>query len=63
VPDIRDRRPPVGVASPDPYAVNLASPTIARMVSALPHDPRSQQPWNPEPLAVNYKTSAPSCRR
>ncbi len=28
------------------------------MVSDLPHDPRGQQPWNPEPLAGNYNECA-----
>ena len=42
----------------DPCAVNLASPTIAKVVSELPRDPRSQQPWNPEPLAGNYNECA-----
>jgi hypothetical protein len=42
----------------DPCAVNLASATIAKVVSELPRDPRSQQPWNPEPLAGNYNQCA-----
>ena len=42
----------------DPCAVNLAAPTIAKVVSDLPRDPRSQQPWNPEPLAGNYNQCA-----
>jgi hypothetical protein len=42
----------------DPCAVNLASPTIAKVVSDLPRDPRSQQAWNPEPLAGNYNQCA-----
>jgi LppP/LprE lipoprotein len=42
----------------DPCAVNLASSTIAKVVSELPRDPRSQQPWNPEPLAGNYNQCA-----
>ena len=42
----------------DPCAVNLADPAIARGVSELPHDPRSQQPWNPEPLAGNFNQCA-----
>ena len=58
--------PPSGTAAPpssnappaDPCAVNLASPTIAKVVSELPRDPRSQQPWNPEPLAGNYNQCA-----
>ena len=28
------------------------------MVSELPRDPRSQQPWNPEPLGGNYNECA-----
>jgi hypothetical protein len=43
---------------PDPCAVNLAAPTIAKVVSELPRDPRSTQPWNPEPLAGNYNECA-----
>jgi hypothetical protein len=58
--------PPVTAAGPttsssaaaDPCAVNLSSPAIARGVSELPRDPRSQQPWNPEPLAGNYNECA-----
>ncbi|MEB4210237.1 LppP/LprE family lipoprotein [Mycobacterium sp. 94-17] len=51
---------PAAQAPPaDPCAVNLASPTIAEVVSELPRDPRSQQPWNPEPLAGNYNQCAP----
>ncbi len=58
--------PPSGTAAPppnssppaDPCAVNLGSPTIAKVVSELPRDPRSQQPWNPEPLAGNYNQCA-----
>jgi LppP/LprE lipoprotein len=50
--------PPVSAAPPDPCAVNLASPTIAKVVSELPRDPRSQQPWSPEPLAGNYNECA-----
>jgi len=49
---------PSTTAAPDPCAVNLASPTIARVVSDLPRDPRSAQPWNPEPLAGNYNECA-----
>ncbi|MCV7314983.1 LppP/LprE family lipoprotein [Mycolicibacillus parakoreensis] len=48
--------PPPGPA--DPCAVNLAAPTVARAVSELPRDPRSGQPWNPEPLAGNYNECA-----
>lgn len=43
---------------PDPCAVNLTSPTIAKVVSELPRDPRSQQAWSPEPLAGNYNECA-----
>ncbi|MFV3592033.1 LppP/LprE family lipoprotein [Mycobacterium tuberculosis] len=59
--------PPSATAAPpsnhsaapvDPCAVNLASPTIAKVVSELPRDPRSEQPWNPEPLAGNYNECA-----
>lgn len=51
--------PPTSSAPPaDPCAVNLASPTIAKVVSELPRDPRSAQPWNPEPLAGNYNECA-----
>jgi hypothetical protein len=58
--------PPIGAAAPtsssavpaDPCAVELAAPVIARAVSELPRDPRSQQPWNPEPLAGNYNECA-----
>jgi hypothetical protein len=42
----------------DPCAVDLASPTIAKVVSELPRDPRSQQPWNAEPLGGNYNQCA-----
>lgn len=45
-------------APADPCAVNLASPTIAKVVSELPRDPRSQQSWSPEPLAGNYNQCA-----
>jgi hypothetical protein len=50
--------PPSSAAPPGPCALNLASPTIAKVVSELPRDPRSQQPWNPEPLAGNYNECA-----
>lgn len=50
--------PPSSAPPPDPCAVNLASPTIAKVVSDLPRDPRSQQSWNPEPLAGNYNECA-----
>jgi hypothetical protein len=51
--------PPVATPAADPCAVNLAAPEIARAVSALPKDPRSNQPWSPEPLAGNYNECAP----
>jgi hypothetical protein len=50
--------PPSSPPPPDPCAVNLAAPTIAKVVSELPRDPRSAQPWNPEPLAGNYNECA-----
>jgi LppP/LprE lipoprotein len=51
--------PTTQAAAPvDPCAVNLASPTIAKVVSELPRDPRSQQPWSPEPLTGNYNECA-----
>jgi hypothetical protein len=50
---------PTVTAAPDPCEVNLAAPEIARAVSELPRDPRSNQGWNPEPLAGNYNECAP----
>ncbi|TXI40780.1 MAG: LppP/LprE family lipoprotein, partial [Mycobacterium sp.] len=44
---------------PDPCAVDLAAPAIAKAVSELPRDPRSGQGWNPEPVAGNYNECAP----
>jgi hypothetical protein len=44
--------------APDPCAIDLAAPAIARAVSELPRDPRSKQPWNSEPLAGNYNECA-----
>jgi hypothetical protein len=50
---------PTSSAPPDdPCAVNLAAPAVVKAVSELPRDPRSQQPWNPEPLAGNYNECA-----
>jgi hypothetical protein len=49
---------PSSVAPVDPCSVNLGSPTIAKAVSELPKDPRSQQPWSPEPLAGNFNECA-----
>jgi hypothetical protein len=45
-------------AAPDPCAVNLAAPEIAKAVSELPRDPRSGQAWSPEPLAGTYNECA-----
>jgi hypothetical protein len=45
-------------AAPDPCAVNLAAPEIAKTVSDLPRDPRSGQAWSPEPLAGTYNECA-----
>jgi len=45
-------------AEADPCAVNLAAPEIIKAVSELPRDPRSNQAWNPEPLAGNYNECA-----
>lgn len=39
--------------------MNLAAPEIAKAVSDLPRDPRSNQPWNSEPIAGNYNECAP----
>jgi len=50
--------PPPAPPPPDPCTVNLGSPEITRAVSGLPRDPRSQQGWNPEPLAGNYNECA-----
>ncbi|WP_369737574.1 LppP/LprE family lipoprotein [Mycobacterium servetii] len=54
--------PPAPPASsgppPDPCAVDLAAPAIAKVVSELPRDPRSGQPWSPAPLAGNYNECA-----
>jgi hypothetical protein len=49
---------PSSTSPADPCAVNLAAPTIAKVVSELPRDPRSHQSWNPEPLAGNYNECA-----
>ena len=45
-------------AAPDPCAVTLAAPEIAKTVSDLPRDPRSGQAWSPEPLAGTYNECA-----
>ena len=49
---------PTTIAAADPCAVNLAAPEIVKAVSELPRDPRSNQAWNPEPLAGNYNECA-----
>jgi hypothetical protein len=49
---------PPTTAAADPCAVNPAAPEIAKAVSELPRDPRSNQAWNPEPLAGNYNECA-----
>jgi hypothetical protein len=49
---------PTPTAAADPCAVNLAAPEIIKAVSELPRDPRSNQAWNPEPLAGNYNECA-----
>jgi hypothetical protein len=59
VPPALTPSPTSDTAAPaDPCAVSLAAPAIARAVSELPRDPRSQQSWNPEPLAGNYNECA-----
>ncbi|MEB3051697.1 LppP/LprE family lipoprotein [Mycolicibacter sp. MYC123] len=50
--------PSTGAQPADPCAVNLAAPAIAKAVSELPRDPRSGQPWSPEPLTGNYSDCA-----
>ncbi|KUI43163.1 hypothetical protein AU197_24405 [Mycobacterium sp. IS-1590] len=47
-----------GAPAADPCAVNLAAPEITRAVAELPRDPRSNQGWNPEPIAGNYNECA-----
>jgi hypothetical protein len=49
---------PLAPPPADPCAVNLAAPEIVKAVSDLPRDSRSNQPWNPEPLAGNYNECA-----
>jgi len=62
-PSVAPAPPPVVVptttTAADPCAVNLAAPEIVKAVSELPRDPRSNQAWNPEPLAGNYNECAP----
>lgn len=50
--------PPTAAPASDPCAVNLAAPEIAKAVSELPRDPRSNQAWSPEPVAGNYNACA-----
>jgi hypothetical protein len=50
--------PPPAAGPADPCAVNLAAPEIAKAVSSLPRDPRSNQAWSPEPVAGNYNECA-----
>ncbi|MCK0173140.1 MULTISPECIES: LppP/LprE family lipoprotein [Mycobacteriaceae] len=50
--------PPAAAPATDPCAVNLAAPEIAKAVSELPRDPRSNQGWSPEPIAGNYNVCA-----
>jgi hypothetical protein len=50
--------PPAATPAADPCDVNLAAPEIAKAVSELPRDPRSNQAWSPEPLAGNYNECA-----
>jgi hypothetical protein len=49
---------PSATAAADPCAVNLAAPEIAKAVSELPRDPRSNQAWSPEPVAGTYNECA-----
>jgi hypothetical protein len=49
---------PTTAAAADPCAIDLAAPEIIKAVSEVPRDPRSNQAWNPEPLAGNYSECA-----
>ena len=51
--------PKTSAAPADPCAVTLTAPAIAKAVSDLPRDPRSNQGWSTEPLAGNYNQCAP----
>ena len=51
-------QPRTGSPSPVPSTGRLAALTIAKVVSELPRDPCSTQPWNPEPLSGNYNECA-----
>ena len=44
--------------APDPCTVDLAAPVIAKAVSELPRDPRSDQAWKSEPVAGNFNECA-----
>jgi LppP/LprE lipoprotein len=57
-PSAPSQAPPTATAATDPCEVNLAAPEITKAVSELPRDPRSNQGWNPEPLAGNYNECA-----
>jgi hypothetical protein len=50
--------PPSAPAQPDPCAVDLKNPTIAKAVSELPRDPRSNKGWNADPVVGNYNECA-----
>lgn len=50
--------PAPSAAPADPCAIDLAAPEIAKAVSSLPRDPRSDQPWSSEPVAGNYNECA-----
>jgi hypothetical protein len=50
--------PPTATAQADPCAINLGADEIAKAVSTLPRDPRSNQGWSAEPLAGNYNECA-----
>ncbi len=50
--------PPPAPPGPDPCAVDLAAPTIAKAVSELPRDPRSKRGWKAEPVAGNFNECA-----
>ncbi len=49
---------PTTTEAADPCTVNLAAPEIIKAVSELSRDPRSNQAWNPEPVAGNYNECA-----
>ena len=49
---------PAHAAAPTRARSTWPRPPIATAVSELPKDPRSQQPWNTEPVAGNYNECA-----